>query len=134
MSMDVQTLDTHKKVLGIIYVVTAAITLLFALALRAILALVFEFAFEDADPEALRVKDFVIAITSFVPAVIIIFSSIPTAIAGIGLLLKQAWASTFALIMGILKLISFPIGTAIGIYAIWLYAEEGRLKRAGQIQ
>jgi hypothetical protein len=132
--MDAQTLETHKRVLGIIYVVTAAITLIIALAIRAVLALVFDFAFEDADPEALRVKDFVMAITSFVPALIIIFSSIPTAIAGIGLLLKQAWASTFALIIGILKLISFPIGTAIGIYAIWLYAEEGKLKRAGQIK
>lgn len=131
--MDVQTLETHKRVLGIIYVMTAAFTLIIALSIRAVLAIIFDFAFEDADPEAQRVADFVTAITSIVPAAIIIFSSIPTAIAGIGLLMKQSWASTFSLIMGILKLISFPIGTAIGIYAIWLYAEEGKLKRQGLI-
>ena len=132
--MDAQTLDTHKKVLGIIYVVTASLTLIIALFIRAVLAIIFDFAFEHANDEELRIKDFVLAMTSFVPALIIIFSSLPTMVAGIGLLLRQSWAPTFALVMGILKLISFPIGTAIGIYAIWLYAEEGKLKRAGQIQ
>lgn len=130
--MDAQTLDTHKKVLGIIYVITASLTIIIALLLRAILAIVFEFAFEHADPEEQRIADFIMAITSFLPAVIIIFSSVPTMIAGLGLLTRQAWAPTFALIMGILKLISFPIGTAIGIYAIWLYAEDGKLKRSTQ--
>ncbi|MEI9921190.1 MAG: hypothetical protein WDO14_20705 [Bacteroidota bacterium] len=35
----------------------------------------------------------------------------------------------FALIVGCLKLISFPIGTIIGIYSIWIFAEDQRLKR-----
>lgn len=132
--MDVPTLDTHKKVLGIIYVITAGLTFIIALSLGALFAIVFDFAFADASAEEQRIGEFVTAITSFIPAIMIIFSAIPTAIAGIGLLLKQSWAPTFALIMGILKLIAFPIGTAIGIYAIWLYAEEGKLKRAGLVQ
>ncbi len=132
--MDVLTLNSHKKVLGIIYVITASLTLIVALSIRALVAIVFDFAFADADPEEQRVAEFVTNIVSIIPAIIILFSSVPTAIAGIGLLTKQSWASTFALVMGILKLISFPIGTAIGIYAIWLYAEEGKLKREGLIQ
>ncbi len=131
--MDAQSLDTHKKVLGIIYVITAALTLIIALFIRGIMALIFGFAFENADPEEQRIAEFVLDITSVIPVLIIAFSSIPTMIAGVGLLLRQAWATTFALVMGCLKLISFPIGTAIGIYAIWIYSEEQKLKKAGQL-
>ena len=83
---------------------------------------------DDGDLEP-RVRDFVMTIISFVPAIIIVFSVLPTLIAGIGLLVRRTWALIFSLIMGCLKLISFPIGTIIGIYAIWVFAEDQRLKR-----
>jgi hypothetical protein len=127
--MDAQSLDNHKKILGIIYVVTASLTIVAALFIRAIMSIVFGFAFENADPEERRVGEFVMALTSFLPAIIIIFSGIPTLLAGIGLLMKQSWAMIIALIMGCLKLFSIPIGTAIGIYAIWIYAEDQKLKK-----
>lgn len=127
--MDAQSLDNHKKILGIIYIVSASFTILVALFIRAIMSTVFGFAFENADPEEQRIGEFVMAITGFLPAVIIIFSGVPTLIAGIGLLTKQSWAMILALIMGCLKLFSVPIGTAIGIYAIWIYAEEQKFKR-----
>jgi hypothetical protein len=127
--MDAQTLDTHKKILGIIYVITSAITIMICLAMRMFLGLVFDFAFEN-DPEAREIPEFVLALVSVVPVLLIVFSGLPTLIAGIGLLARQSWATLFALIMGCLKLISFPIGTAIGIYAIWIYSEEQRFKKA----
>jgi hypothetical protein len=128
--MDAQALDNHKKILGIIYIVTASLTILVALFIRAIMSTVFGFAFEHADPEEQRVGEFVMALAGFLPAVIIIFGGIPTLIAGIGLLMKQSWAMILALIMGCLKLFSVPIGTAIGIYAIWIYAEDQKFKKA----
>jgi putative exporter of polyketide antibiotics len=128
--MDGQTLDTHKKILGIIYVITACFALLIAIFIRAFISIIFDFAMEDGDMEP-RVRDFVMSIISFVPAIIIVFSVIPTLIAGIGLLTRSSWAPIFSLIIGCLKLISFPIGTIIGIYAIWIFAEDQRLKRLG---
>lgn len=127
--MDAQSLDNHKKILGIIYIVTASFTILVALFIRAIMSTVFGFAFENADREEQRIGEFVMALMSFLPAVIILFSGIPTLIAGIGLLTKQSWAMILALIMGCLKLFSVPIGTAIGIYAIWIYSEDQKFKR-----
>lgn len=127
--MDAQTLDTHKKVLGIIYVITASLVIFAALFIRMLMSVIFGFAFEDATAEEQRIADFVMAITAFLPAILIIFSGIPTLIAGIALLMRQSWAPLFALVMGILKLISFPIGTAIGIYAIWIYSEDQKQKR-----
>jgi len=128
--MDAQSLDTHKKVLGIIYVITATLMIIFAIAIRSVMWIIFEFAFDGASDEELRIKDFIMALTSFLPIVIIVFSAVPTLIAGVGLLMRQSWAPLFALIMGVLKLISVPIGTAIGIYAIWIYSEDQKLKKS----
>jgi len=128
--MDTIRLDGHKKVLGILYVISAMLTILGMIMMNAILSLVFSFAFNEADADEQRVMEFVSAIVQYVPIFVILFFSIPTLIAGIGLLTRQTWAMIFALIMGCLKLFNFPIGTAIGIYAIWIYAEDQRLNSA----
>src|SRR3954463_16434924 len=126
--MDAQTLDTHKKILGIVYIISASFSLLIAVFIRAFIALVFDFAMEEGDMEP-RVRDFIMSIISIVPAIIIVFSTIPTLIAGIGLLSRATWAPIFSLIVGCLKLLAFPIGTIIGIYSIWIFAEDQRIKR-----
>jgi len=40
--------------------------------------------------------------------------------AGWGLLQKEGWARTVALVMGFLALLSVPVGTALGIYTLWV--------------
>jgi hypothetical protein len=40
------------------------------------------------------------------------------------LLNEKSWAMTLLLVLGCFKLFSFPIGTAIGIYTIWVYSES----------
>jgi hypothetical protein len=120
-------LDSHKKVLGIVYVISAAFTIVGMLMLNAFLSIIFSFALNEVDPDDRKIMELILSIVQYVPAFIIIFFSIPTLIAGIGLLTRQRWATLFALIVGCLKLFSFPIGTAIGIYAIWIYAEESKL-------
>ena len=132
--MDTIRLDGHKKVLGILYVISAMLTILGMIMLNAILSLVFSFAFNEADADEQRVMEFVSAIVQYVPIFIILFFSIPTLIAGIGLLTRQTWAMIFALIMGCLKLFNFPIGTAIGIYAIWIYAEDQKITSARPVK
>jgi hypothetical protein len=130
--MNEQKLDSHKKVLGILYVVSGIITILGALLINVILSLVFSFAFDNANPEEQKVIDFITALVAYVPAIIMIFFAGPSLLAGIGLLAKQKWALIIALIVGCLKLFSFPIGTAIGIYAIWIFSEDQKLSRTTQ--
>lgn len=125
--MDSQKLDGHKKVLGILYVVSAVLTITGMILVKAILSIVFSFALNEADPDDRKVVEMILSLMQFLPYLIIIFISVPTLIAGIGLLTRQSWAPLFAVIMGCLKLFSFPIGTAIGVYAIWIYAEDHKL-------
>jgi hypothetical protein len=47
--------------------------------------------------------------------------------AGLGLLQYKSWARILAIILGILNLILFPVGTAVGIYTlIIMFNEEAK--------
>jgi len=46
--------------------------------------------------------------------------SIPCVIAGVGLLKFRSWAQTLMIVMSVLSLLNFPIGTAVGIYGLWV--------------
>ena len=48
-------------------------------------------------------------------------------IGGISLLNGKSWALTLLLVLGCFKLFSFPFGTALGIYTIWVYAEDKKV-------
>lgn len=41
-------------------------------------------------------------------------------IAGWGLLQRQEWARTVALVVGFVALLNVPIGTALGVYTLWV--------------
>jgi len=44
---------------------------------------------------------------------------------GLGLMQHQPWARTVAIILGVLALFHFPLGTALGVYTLWvLLADE----------
>ncbi|MFL6227986.1 MAG: hypothetical protein ACJ741_04310 [Pyrinomonadaceae bacterium] len=55
----------------------------------------------------------------FVIACIVAVFSVPNIIIGWGLLKRKSWSRMAALIVGCLGLLSFPFGTAIGIYSLW---------------
>ena len=40
--------------------------------------------------------------------------------AGWGLLQREAWARTVALVVGFVALLNVPLGTALGIYTLWV--------------
>jgi hypothetical protein len=128
--MDAQRLEDHKKILGVLYIITGALALMAMLVLQAILTTIYAFAFGDADPQDQAAFQFAMSLFKYVQLFGIMFYCVPSLIAGIGLVLKRSWAMIIALIVAALKLFSFPVGTAIGVYAIWIYAEEQRLRKA----
>jgi hypothetical protein len=123
-------MDQHKKVLGIIYIVTASLSILVMLSVNMFIGTLFEFVIDKSTEEdAALVLTMVQKLVAIVTWTVTLFISIPSIIAGIGLLNKQRWALTLALILGCLKLLSFPIGTAIGAYSIWVYTENSKLEK-----
>jgi uncharacterized protein YhhL (DUF1145 family) len=45
-------------------------------------------------------------------------------VTGIGLLSRQSWGRTVAIIFGVLALLKIPFGTALGIYTLWVLAPQ----------
>ncbi|QHN01943.1 hypothetical protein FTO74_00035 [Granulicella sp. WH15] len=46
------------------------------------------------------------------------------AVAGYSLLARKPWGRTLALVVAVLTLIKIPVGTALGIYTLWVLAPE----------
>lgn len=68
-----------------------------------------------------------IAITAAVGTMVAFFLvllSVPGIIGGIGLLKHKPWARILVLILAVLDLLNIPIGTAVGIYTIWVLVQD----------
>ncbi len=50
--------------------------------------------------------------------------AIPGLIAGLGLLAHQSWARILAIVVAILGLLNFPVGTLIGLYTLFVLLQE----------
>lgn len=63
--------------------------------------------------------EIVLSIIANVLMILIVVLSIPSIIAGIGLFKRKEWARILTLIISVLDLFHFPLGTAVGVYSIW---------------
>jgi Ni,Fe-hydrogenase I cytochrome b subunit len=62
---------------------------------------------------------FILSIIAKVLVVFMVVLSLPGIIAGIGLFKRKEWARILTLIISVLDLVNFPVGTAVGVYSIW---------------
>jgi len=116
----------HIKVLGILYIVSGAIGIFVALLFFVIFGLgVIGIAGAAAqeDPEALIAIPIVGALGVLLVGLIAV-SSVPGIIAGYGLLNYKPWARILGIVLSALNLTSVPIGTAIGVYGLWVLLNE----------
>ena len=111
------TYKTHQKILGAILIAYGAINFTGGIALLAALNIVEIFVHED---EVIQL----VAIFSRLIGGILLILSIPAIIAGIGYIHEKDWSKSLGLVVGIVYLLLFPIGTIIGIYSIWLNAQD----------
>lgn len=45
-------------------------------------------------------------------------------VAGYGLLKRRSWARTLTIVLSVINLLNFPIGTALGGYALWVMLQD----------
>lgn len=76
------------------------------------------------DPQAMTITTIVgVAIACF-----LILTSIPEIIGGFGLLKRKTWARVLVLVIAVMDLMFIPLGTLIGIYALWVLLQEDTAK------
>lgn len=118
-------MQTHVRVLGILHIVLGVLGVLIGLGVFAIFGGVAGLVQMDNDPDAAAVVPLIGAVGGFVLLFILVLS-VPGIIAGFGLLSYRPWARILAIVLSILDLVSFPLGTAIGAYGLWvLFTTEG---------
>ncbi len=63
---------------------------------------------------------YILAIIGPIIGLAVLLLSLPELIGGLGLLKMRNWGRILVIIVSIIGLIQFPLGTAIGIYSIWV--------------
>ena len=71
------------------------------------------------DPQALLAAPVMWVVGALLFAIILLFA-VPGIVAGIGLLDFRPWARVVAIVISALHLFNIPIGTAIGIFGLWI--------------
>ena len=107
----------HVRILGILHIVIGALTVLIAIIMFAVLL---GAGIVSGDEEALGIL--MVVGTAFLFLMFLV--AIPGIIGGIGLLNYRPWARILILIVGIIKLLDFPVGTALGVYTLWVLLNE----------
>jgi hypothetical protein len=109
--------DQHVRVVAILNIVFGAIGILFALGFLVFFGGLAAVAnAEDSDTGGPMVLGLIGGLVSFFVAIF----SIPSIIAGYGLLHYRPWAHTLTIVISILNLINVPLGTALGVYGLWV--------------
>lgn len=122
-------MDSHKRILGIIYIASGTLLLFGMMIASMFFSLFIPFIAERAGSDEQWVFSWLVPFFRGIAFFICLFIALPSLIAGWGLLNNRSWAMILALIVGCLSLFSFPIGTAVGIYTIWVYVEDNRRKQ-----
>lgn len=127
--MDIQS---HKRTLGILYIVYGSLITVAFIFIGSFISILFPFISEeiakDMGNDADEILFMVSSLIRTIFILLLIFSALPSVIAGIGLLQKKSWGVVIALIAGCVSIFSFPFGTAVGIYSIYVFIENNKYK------
>ena len=116
----------HVRILAYLYIFFGALGLLAALAVLFIfggLAGVVGMA-NPQDAEAVHVAVPILGIIGMLAFVLVLLLSLPSVIAGAGLLKFRPWARLLTIVLSALNLPMVPFGTALGIYGLWVLLQQ----------
>lgn len=112
-------MQTHVKVLGWLFIVFSAFYVLLAFGSSMILGMLAAFVGAQGGEDA-AIGAGVLGFTGAAAFIFWLCLGIPGLLAGYGLLTLKPWARILAIILSAIRLISFPFGTALGVYGLWV--------------
>jgi len=112
-------MQTHVKVLAVLFIALSAMGVLAALALIAVFGVSAGILGASGDADA-AVALPIIGLTGTALVIFILVLSLPGLIAGWGLLKFRPWARIPAIVLCAIHLINIPFGTIMGVYGLWV--------------
>jgi hypothetical protein len=117
-------MDTHVKVLAVLYIIFGVLGTLIGLGFMALLSVI-GVAGAASDPDAWVALP-ILGFTGAALGTFILILSLPGIIAGAGLLKYRPWARILTIVLSALNLMNVPFGTILGIYGLWvMLSDEG---------
>jgi hypothetical protein len=122
-------MEQHKKILSILYLVSGTLNLLFGIIAIAFLTALFPVLADEAGADAWKIETLG-NVLNLVIGIVLILYALPSFIGAIALLNNKRWGLILLMVLGCFKLFLFPVGTALGIYTIWIYVEDQKTKQS----
>jgi hypothetical protein len=113
-------MQTHVKVLGVLYLAVSAFFLVGALFLIVAAGSAAGIVGAAAQPEDAAIAIPIIGIAGTALAMFLGVFAIPGLVTGYGLLQRKPWARIVGIVLSAVSLINIPIGTVIGVYGLWV--------------
>jgi hypothetical protein len=109
----------HVRLVGILWMAYSALLVFAGAAVVIVAHTIFGGAFHLPDGPPPEVSAWLRPFLTFIGGLILV-KAVAGFFAGWGLLQREPWARVVALILGFLSLFNVPIGTALGIYTLWV--------------
>jgi hypothetical protein len=113
-------MDTHVRVLGVLYIAIGAIGVIIAafamIGLGGAAGIISASA--DADEAAMAIP--ILSIVGTALVTILFAFSLPSIVTGIGLLYFRPWARILGIVLSAIALLGFPWVTLLGAYGLWV--------------
>ncbi|HXH07023.1 MAG TPA: hypothetical protein VNI83_10580 [Vicinamibacterales bacterium] len=109
-------MELHVKVLAVLNLVVGGLTALLGLLTFLAMGTVAGLAGLTHDAASFAI----IGITGTALGVFFLLLGLPAVAVGWGLLKLRPWARVLGIVVSILSLLYFPLGTAIGVYGLWV--------------
>jgi hypothetical protein len=123
--------EKQARLLGLFFWLFTAFNLVLVVAVAVIYLAIFGFVFSQqpqrpGEPDAALIMTVLIAVFVFAFVFAVLFS-IPKVVAGYGLRRGAPWARVWTIVASAMSLLSFPFGTAIGVFGlVFLFGDEGK--------
>lgn len=103
----------HVNIIGVIYIVFGCLYAIAGLVFMTGLSTIGDLVDDD-------VAEGVLSFSGVTLGVILLVLAALQIAAGVGLKKYENWARILTIIISVISLFSFPIGTVIGVYALWV--------------
>jgi hypothetical protein len=113
-------MQTHVKVLAVIYLAVGGLMLCAALFLGLGSGVAAGIVGASADAEDAAIAIPILGIAGTALAAFLGLFALPSLITGYGLLQYKPWARIVGIILSAISLINIPIGTVVGAYGLWV--------------
>ena len=109
----------HVRLVGILWMAYSALNVVGGVVLVIVARTLFGGAFHFPDGPPAEVTSWLRPFLTFIGGLILLKAAAGF-IAGWGLLQREPWARVVTLVVGFISLFNIPLGTALGIYTLWV--------------